>query len=335
MKLYFFEKLLLFINASLLIFQLMLMGSITSFFEFSLMNLFVPAVVLINIGFFLFWLLRTKWVFLLFMVAFLIGYAEWGLLYQFPRTLVHASPNTIKVMTYNVRLFNRYDWIKNEDIPERIQYFVRQEQPDVICFQEYSKNESPEFSSYPYQYIQPVQPNGKSGIAILSKFPITDSGYINFDNSTNSGIFADIEHRGKKARVYNLHLESLRINLKDTLITNRNSEGLQLKFNQVFKKQLEQIKQFEAVDVENQLPSIICTDLNNSQFSSIYRTLKQGRNDAFKESGTGLGTTFNFSYFPLRIDFILADPVFKVNAFKSYDNYLSDHLPIMATLGWE
>ena len=123
MKLNFFEKLLLFINASLLIFQLMLMGSIPSFFEFSLMNLFVPAVVLINIGFFLFWLLRTKWVFLLFMVAFLIGYAEWGLLYQFPRTLVHASPNTIKVMTYNVRLFNRYDWIRNEDIPKRIQYF--------------------------------------------------------------------------------------------------------------------------------------------------------------------------------------------------------------------
>ncbi|PTL98468.1 MAG: endonuclease, partial [Candidatus Arcticimaribacter sp.] len=130
-------------------------------------------------------------------------------------------------------------------------------------------------------------------------------------------------------------LESLRINLKDTLITNRNSEGLQLKFNQVFKKQLEQIKQFEAVNIKNELPSIICTDLNNSQFSSIYRALKQGRNDAFKESGTGLGTTFNFSYFPLRIDFILVDPVFKVNAFKSYDNNLSDHLPIMTTLGWE
>ena len=335
MKLNFFEKLLLFINASLLIFQLMLMGSIPSFFEFSILNLFVPAVVLVNIGFFLFWLLRTKWVFLLFMVAFLIGYAEWGLLYQFPRTVVHTSTNTFKVITYNVRLFNRYDWIKNKDVPKSIQYFISQEQPDIICFQEYSKNEAPEFSSYPYSYIQPVQPNGKSGIAILSKFPITDNGYINFDNSTNSGIYADIEHRGKKARVYNLHFESLRINLKDTLITNRNSEGLQLKFNQVFKKQLEQIKQFEAVNVKNELPSIICTDLNNSQFSSIYRALKQGRNDAFKESGTGLGTTFNFSYFPLRIDFILVDPVFKVNAFKSYDNNLSDHLPIMTTLGWE
>ena len=60
MKLNFFEKLLLFINASLLIFQLMLMGSITSFFEFSILDLFVPALVLINIGFFLFWLLRIN-----------------------------------------------------------------------------------------------------------------------------------------------------------------------------------------------------------------------------------------------------------------------------------
>lgn len=335
MKLNFFEKLLLTINCLLLIFQMMLMGSIPSLFEFSILNLFVPVVIIINIAFFLFWLLRSKWTFLLFMIAFLIGYAEWGLLYQFPRTSVQKSPDTFKVMTYNVRLFNRYDWIKESNVPAKILNFIEREQPDIICFQEYSKNEAPEFSSYPYNYVMPVQPNGKSEIAIFSKFPIINTGYIDFEGSTNSGIYTDITHRGKNARIYNLHLESLRINLQDTLITQGNSEGLQLKFNEVFKKQLNQVNQFKAIDLQNNYPSIICTDLNNTQFSKIYKELKQGRNDSFKEAGVGYGTTFNFSFFPLRIDFILSDPVFRVNTFKSYDKKLSDHLPIMTTLGWE
>ena len=87
MKLNFFQKLLLIFNVLTLLFQLMLMGSIPSLFDFSILNLFVPLVVIINIAFFLYWLLRSKWVFLLFMIAFLIGYGEWGLLYQFPRNL--------------------------------------------------------------------------------------------------------------------------------------------------------------------------------------------------------------------------------------------------------
>ena len=162
-----------------------------------------------------------------------------------------------------------------------------------------------------------------------------DKYNINFENSTNSGIFTDIQYRGKKARVYNLHLESLRINFKDTLITNRNSEGLQLKFNQVFKKQLDQIGQFEKIDKQNPFPSIVCTDLNNSQFSVIYRALKKDKNDVFKEAGTGLGTTFNFSFFPLRIDFIFVDEDFKVNSFEVIQKSFSDHYPIITTLGWD
>jgi vancomycin resistance protein VanJ len=269
------------------------------------------------------------------MITFLIGYGEWGLLYQFPRTAERKDANTFKVMNYNVRLFNRYGWIKEVDVPKRMQNFVDQEQPDIICLQEYSKKEAPEFSSYPYRYIQPIQSNGKSGVAILSKFPIINSGYINFANSSNSGIFSDIEYRGKKARIYNLHLESLRIDLQDTLITKVNSERLQLKFNQVFKKQLEQIKQFQEIDKENNYPSIICTDLNNSQFSKIYRLLRKNHLDTFVEAGIGLGTTFNFSFFPLRIDFIFSDPIFQVNTFNSYDIKLSDHLPIITTLAWD
>lgn len=331
----FFEKILIICNFFLLLFQLMLMGSIPSFFNFPTLNLLVPLLVLINIGFFIFWLLQIKWPFLIFLIAFLIGYSEWGLLYQFPRNLEKVSSDTFKVMSYNVRLFNRYNWISEIDVPKEIENFISKEQPDIICFQEYSKMEAPIFDSYPYRYIQPIVANNKSGIAILSKFPIINSGYIDFEESTNSGVFSDIKYKEKTIRVYNLHLESLHIDLKDTLITRANSHGLQLKLNEVFEKQLRQVNQFIKIDSKNKNPSIICTDLNNSQFSSVYKNLRQGRDDAFSEAGTGLGSTFHFYFFPLRIDFIFTDPAFKVNSFFSHEIDLSDHLPIITTLSWE
>ena len=53
--------------------------------------------------------------------------------------------------------------------------------------------------------------------------------------------------------------------------------------------------------------------------------------DAFAKAGTGTGKTFTFDFLPLRIDFVLADPVFEVTQFKNYEIYLSDHEPIMAS----
>ncbi|MBD09318.1 MAG: endonuclease, partial [Flavobacteriaceae bacterium] len=55
--------------------------------------------------------------------------------------------------------------------------------------------------------------------------------------------------------------------------------------------------------------------------------------DTFEEAGNGFGKSFDIKFFPLRIDFILADERFKVNGFKTYsDVNLSDHYPIKATL---
>ena len=54
--------------------------------------------------------------------------------------------------------------------------------------------------------------------------------------------------------------------------------------------------------------------------------------DAFAKAGSGTGRTFVFDFLPLRIDFILSDPIFKVLDFENYDIALSDHYPIMAEL---
>ena len=64
----------------------------------------------------------------------------------------------------------------------------------------------------------------------------------------------------------------------------------------------------------------------------MYRKIKGNLNDTFKEAGNGFGRTYDFKFFPVRIDFIFADKGFSVNGFKTYDEHYSDHYPISATL---
>jgi len=51
----------------------------------------------------------------------------------------------------------------------------------------------------------------KYGQAIFSKFPIVKSGSIEFPNTANNAIYADIVKGSDTIRIYNVHLQSLRI----------------------------------------------------------------------------------------------------------------------------
>jgi len=73
-------------------------------------------------------------------------------------------------------------------------------------------------------------------------------------------------------------------------------------------------------------------DFNSSAFSYEYKEIKGDLIDAFEIGGEGFGKTFNFNYFPLRIDFILGDPNFRVVGFETINNeLLSDHFPVTAS----
>ena len=70
--------------------------------------------------------------------------------------------------------------------------------------------------NYPHQYNASSKINGQNGLCILSKYPLVNRGQLDFSDSNNSGLFADFFIKDS-IRIYNIHLESLSINLKDTL----------------------------------------------------------------------------------------------------------------------
>jgi endonuclease/exonuclease/phosphatase family metal-dependent hydrolase len=80
-------------------------------------------------------------------------------------------------------------------------------------------------------------------------------------------------------------------------------------------------------------PKIICGDMNNSAFSYVYRTIRGDLKDAFEEAGSGFGKSYNYKYYPARIDYIFVEKNIEVKEFSSLDFFIqSDHFPQLARL---
>ena len=60
----------------------------------------------------------------------------------------------------------------------------------------------------------------------------------------------------------------------------------------------------------------------------VYKILRGNMLDSFEVAGNGFGSTFAIDYFPLRIDFILSDPSFKILEHTNFTFPYSDHYPI-------
>ena len=329
----FLTRLALALNLFLLLLQLMTMDVLGLGLEIPILSLGVPLLCLINFIFFVFWTLRLKWPALLFLIAFAWSFESWQLLYQFKSKGIITSKG-LHVMSYNVRSFNRFNWLDVEDVPMAIANFVKTTAPDVVCFQEYAKDNAPLFKEYPYQVFLPYVSNGRIGSCIISKYPILNSKKITFKASQNGGMESDLIWKKDTLRLYNIHFESLRIDSKDTLFSPEYSKKFNTKIKRVFELQKKQVAQFETLASTNRFPEILCTDLNNNSFSKSYKTLASARVDAFKQKGKGFGATHQFSFFPFRIDYILTAPNFKIIDFKTHDIVLSDHKPISALLSW-
>lgn len=329
-----FNKLIFLINSVLALLLLLSFGLSyvppKSFTLLSTLSLTVPFLIVLNILFAVYWLIKLKKQVILSLLVLVVGYNQVISFYKFPSESVSKSKDTFSVMSYNVRLFNLYNWIDDKTIPIKIQEFITKESPNILCFQEYDSSSDLDFKFYTYQHQTNASKNKKSELAIFSTYKILKSGFIDFPNSANSAIFADILIKSDTIRVYNAHLQSTGIdaNMDVETLDSEQSNKLLNRLGITFKAQ-----QYQAELVANHVAKspykvLICGDFNNTIYSYVYRILKGDLMDAFEASGSGFGKTFDFKYFPFRIDFILADQSFIPVNFKNYRIPYSDHFPI-------
>jgi len=305
----------------------------------AVLTLGLPILLLINIIFLFYWAVQLKrqlWLSLLFLI---LGFPFFKLLYKVSDSVKDVESNDLTILSYNVHLFNKFEWMPDLDVTTDINNFIEQINPDVVCLQEFTPINKKLMAQYPYQHVVTKGKNIESGLAIFSKYPFVNTGNLNFKNTFNNTIFADILVNGQPVRIYTMHLESLGIatDLSDNVESLAEGES---KSKRIFKKAqtafLDQQEQAETILKHRQginFPVIITGDMNNSAFSYAYKTIRGNLNDAFVEAGQGFGKSYNFKLFPFRIDYILVDKNLEIKEFKTFNEIKkSDHYPIYARI---
>ena len=300
----------------------------------------LPILIAANIVLILYWIIRRKWLFLaipVLTVACCIPYI--GTYYQF--SLENPQKNTqngLKIASYNVAMFKRET---SGFMAQDILAEMRRQKVDILCMQEYNEISGDQKNSESYKEYFPYQQVGRSDMVIFSRYPITGSKTILFEETNNSAMWADINVNGKEFRVFNVHLETTGIN--GTL--HRASKTMFQQHQEVDKSRLMNailgnytlglmFRSGQAITIANEKresgkPTILCGDFNDVPYSFVYNTVKGDMVDGFKECGAGWMYTYRgMKNKPVRIDYIFHDESIKGLAYYKTDLTYSDHFPV-------
>lgn len=295
----------------------------------AILSLLVPVFYILNIVFLVFWLVKLKKKLFVSALAIVLGIGYVSSMYKFSGKEVLQNSD-LKVMSYNVKMFNHYGWNSNDSTAYMMYDFIKKQNPDILTLQEFYHGENVQIN-YPHKYIKTKTRTNKFGLATYSKFPIIHSGSLDLENTSNNIIFTDIVKNSDTIRVYNIHLESMGIKPEKDNFGEENSDKLISRMKLAFKKQVSQVEKFLEHQKQWNGKVLVCGDFNNTAFSWVFRQIAKGKQDAFVKAGKGFGKTFDYTY-PIRIDFILPDASFEINYFKTFKVKYSDHFPILTRL---
>ena len=312
-----------------------------------------------NVLFVIYWVFKKRKRVLISLTLIIITWSQWNGVFQLNGRNIEnlKQPETgISVMSYNVRMFDKYVWTKDKNTPQKIYQFIKEQNPDVLCLQEFYINNKKDqysennilskFKQYKYKHLEYniVTKSGKKyGLATFSKYPITNKKAFNFKNTSNFSTQTDIIVGGKNIRIFNNHLESIRLkkenyNFIDSLEFKNDEErrkGISeifTKLNTAFSNRSYQAETIGRHVNNSPYPAIVCGDFNDTPVSYVYRKVKGSLKDSFIESGSGFGGTYNGNLPPFRIDFIFHDKSFESYNHKRIKVNYSDHYPIKTYL---
>lgn len=265
-----------------------------------------------------------------------------------------AEEQSLSVMSYNVRLFDLYNWTDGKSTRNDIFDFLKANPVDVICFQEfYHTDREGVFDTrdtlikfLPNTHIHERythQMNGKQyfGVATFSKYPIVGKGELEFATDVNNFcIYIDIKKEGETIRVYNAHLASIRLQDEDYQAIEDgpalgDAKRLLDRMKSAYVKRASQSRMIAEHMAQSPYPVILCGDFNDTPVSYNYEQLiSNDMVDAFEVAGRGIGSTHIGAYPFFRIDYVLHSEFFETEHFETHDVTHSDHRPVEAYLTW-
>jgi endonuclease/exonuclease/phosphatase family metal-dependent hydrolase len=305
----------------------------------------------------LFWLLlwavfRSKWA-IYCLLTLLIGGKLHFRNFSLSSTETELNPTTgLKVLSYNVRLFDLFNPSFSAALGSRneIFNFIRSEEPDVLCLQEFYRQDKPtnfevmdslnnimKTRDYHERSAHKRRTRENYGIALFSKYPMIARGDVMFETQGvqdfNYCIFADIVKGADTFRVYNVHLQSIRLHTDphiegEEMQTYGSKKGVLAvyrKLRSAFEKRADQARRVVEHLKTSPYPVIVCGDFNDTPMSYTYNQFQLLLLDAFRESGLGLGSTYVGRLPAGRIDYLFYSSLLSVSNFSIQKQTRSDH----------
>ena len=237
---------------------------------------------------------------------------------------------SIKVATYNVHSFNyQKDFIPINDISD----YIKKNEVDILCMQEYAPHyiysEEEVRNAFGYFNEMAIREStmSKIGLVIYSKLPIKATGIINFPNSANGAIWADVSISGKQLiRIINIHMQTT--GLKNVFHLGILGSTMNLTDNA--KIRARQVQLVRNLIDTTRFPVVLAGDFNDLPSTYTFKTLKGDLRDNFIHGGLGLGGTFKGKFNFLRIDNILSSKSLICTKYYSDKKDWSDHNPVIA-----
>lgn len=299
--------------------------------------------------------LKSRWA-LIILTFILIGGKLHFRTFSFGRDEKNENGTELHVLSYNVRLFDLYNTIQSNSYVTRNKIFsyLKERNPDVACFQEFYHQDRPSnfvtrdtlkqiLSTVDIheRYAHKMTGHQNFGIAIFSKYPIIEKGNVAFPSdhsSYNYCIYTDIVKNKDTFRIYNVHLQSIKLQKDDYALFDENNNTAAEQSSNVFKL-IQKINRAYPVRAEqaeiimnhvknSPYPVIICGDFNDTPLSYCYNQFSTILTDAFRNTSKGIGATYAGKIPVGRIDYIFHSQKIGSKEFIIQKEKLSDHYAI-------
>ena len=265
----------------------------------------------------------------------------------------------IRLLTYNTNLMGHAK-LNDHKQPIPVLDVVKQSQADIVCMQEYSFSSARNGYSldrlrqltaglYPHYDFTPYSYNRRSGLVILSKYPILKIDRIDHQKTDYiAAMYYQLDVDGQPLGIVNMHLQSNKLSKEDRQLysdmighfeadsLSRIRSGMMHSLSVAWRHRANEVDKIKAYIHDHHpadMPLLICGDMNDTPVSYSSHTLRSlDLTDTWQETGLGLGITYSAHRFWFRIDHIFHSS--RLRALRSNvrrDIGYSDHYPLEAT----
>lgn len=332
------------------------------FVFFSFLGLSFIPLIIINVLFVAFWIVKLKWYFVFSLLALIITFSSFKNIFPIHNSkniqFVQNDSTQFTLLSYNVKLFDFYKKNKGLDNYNKTVNYLLEKDADIVCLQEFGYFNKKGYlnaadiltvmaKKYKYRHIEYYINSDETstyGVATFSKYPIIKRKTVDYESKFNFTICSEIQIRDKVVQLYNCHLESNQLTLDDKkmmfeLVDSTSQEkiaqttGLLFrKFGNAAKLRAKQADAISGSIQEGDSTVVLCGDFNDSPVSYTYRKIKGDLVDAFSSTSSGMGITYTEFPFLFRIDYIFHSSNIVSGKFEIERVEFSDHYPISCVI---